>query len=222
MTILGIETSGDISSLALADEAGVLGELSFPSRQELSRTLIGRVDEVMRRADLDLRQLSAIAVSLGPGSFTSLRIGVVTAKALAHACRLAIVGVPTAEAIAAGTGPEPGLNVVVVTRARADEVYAAVLRARGDGGFDELQPCRVMTAADAQELTAAIEPPASVCRDAPAHARDVARLGLLKLRRHGPDDAFAIKPIYVRPSQAEAMREQHDSVGPPDRGEPDG
>jgi tRNA threonylcarbamoyladenosine biosynthesis protein TsaB len=202
--ILAIETSGGMSSVAVLNDGRVAAELSFPSRQELSQTLIGRIDAVLAQAGVKPEQLGAVAVSLGPGSFTSLRIGVVTAKALAHALRLPIVGVPTPHAIAAGAGPRPGEIVVVVSRARADEAYVSILEAHPDG-FAEPRPCTVMTDAEVEGMITEMAPPPRVCREATAQARDVGRLALLRLRRQGPDDAFSLTPIYVRPSQAEAL-----------------
>ncbi|MFQ6131527.1 MAG: tRNA (adenosine(37)-N6)-threonylcarbamoyltransferase complex dimerization subunit type 1 TsaB [Armatimonadota bacterium] len=232
--ILALETSADTSSVALLDgSSGALKtEVNFPSRQQLSQTLMGRLDEALQEASATLDDLRALAVSLGPGSFTSLRIGVATAKCLAHARGLPIVGVPTHQVIARGAQPAAGRLILVATRARANEVYATLLRARDDGGFEEVRPCEVLSPAEATQrackAAAGKAQQALLCGDAagmcaeaaPAgaaltvadsdptpKASDLARLAALRLQTEGPDDLFSLKPLYARPSQAEAKLE---------------
>jgi tRNA threonylcarbamoyladenosine biosynthesis protein TsaB len=79
-----------------------------------------------------LRDIDAFAVSIGPGSFTSLRIGIATAKAFAHALRKPLTGVPTLDALAEGLHGTPGLICPVLT-ARAQEVYASFYVSASEG-----------------------------------------------------------------------------------------
>jgi len=98
--ILAIETSGDHSSVALAHDGMVLAERFFPSRMSLSQTLPGHIQSVLEAEQVSEAGLDAIAVTLGPGSFTGLRVGIALAKAMAHALSLPLVGVGTHDLLA--------------------------------------------------------------------------------------------------------------------------
>jgi tRNA threonylcarbamoyladenosine biosynthesis protein TsaB len=86
--------------------------------------LLPVVDQVLSGLGMTLQDIDAFAVSVGPGSFTSLRVGMATAKALAHTLRKPLTGVPTLDALALGLHGTPGLICPVLT-ARAQEVYAS-------------------------------------------------------------------------------------------------
>ena len=101
MTILAMDTATMVSSVAVATKERVLAELTAETRYTHSETLVVNIEEVMRLADVKREELSAGAVSLGPGSFTGLRIGLATAKAISYALSIPLVGVPTLEVLAA-------------------------------------------------------------------------------------------------------------------------
>jgi tRNA threonylcarbamoyladenosine biosynthesis protein TsaB len=224
MTVLGIETTGPRAEVAVVDDAGVAASLAFRHRMELSRLLMPRIDAVLGMAGLALAELDGIAVSLGPGSFTGIRIGVVTAKALAWAAGRPLAGVPTLEALAAAEVAPPETLICAVVPARADELYAALYQ-RAAGTLvtraaptvltiDQLAarlsgyPGPVLLAGDAPEaaerLLSALGPRA-LARRPPAGptAAWVAELGRQRLAVGG-DDAVTLAPVYVRPSAAVA------------------
>jgi tRNA threonylcarbamoyladenosine biosynthesis protein TsaB len=132
MKLLGIETSGDVTGLALADESGVLAERASAHEMQLSRNLVPAIRDIVGEAGLAVRDLDGIAVSIGPGSFTGLRIGVTTAKTLAYALDIPIVALSTLElqALAAPRPPEGTLVCAVIT-ASAKEVFAALYQWAG-------------------------------------------------------------------------------------------
>ena len=99
MRILGIETATRAASVAVIADGKVLAESVRESPQTFSETLMPQVEEVIKVADA-FNKLDAVAVSMGPGSFTGLRIGLATAKALAYAWGIKIIGVPTLWAMA--------------------------------------------------------------------------------------------------------------------------
>jgi len=101
---LGIETSTPTASIALMDDENLIAEVLFSGQMNLAEQLAPRIKELLAHEGVRLAGLDGIAVSLGPGSFTGLRIGVATAKALAHAVGLPLVGVPTADAVAEAIG----------------------------------------------------------------------------------------------------------------------
>ncbi len=111
-------------SAAVVEDRYILGESSFTTRQGHMERLLPVVDQVLSGLGITLREIDALAVAVGPGSFTSLRVGMATAKALAHALRKPLTGVPTLDALALGLHGTPGLICPVLT-ARAQEVYAS-------------------------------------------------------------------------------------------------
>lgn len=100
MPILAIDTATMVSSVAVADEKKLLGELTVQTRLTHSETLLPHIQQVLKMVGVGKNQLKAVAVSLGPGSFTGLRIGLGAAKAIAYGLNIPIIGVPTTEALA--------------------------------------------------------------------------------------------------------------------------
>src|SRR5688572_21669057 len=99
--ILAMETGGDLASLALLDGVEVVAERAFRHRMSLSRDLMPALDELRARAGAGWDDVQAVAVGLGPGSYTGLRIGVVTAKALAWASNRPLLGISSLAALVA-------------------------------------------------------------------------------------------------------------------------
>ena len=98
--ILGIETSSQVSSVAVVSDKKIVAEISTQTRFTHSETLLENIANVLKIAEVSEKDLKAIAVSIGPGSFTGLRIGLASAKSLAYAWKIPIIGVPTTEALA--------------------------------------------------------------------------------------------------------------------------
>ncbi|HYH60012.1 MAG TPA: tRNA (adenosine(37)-N6)-threonylcarbamoyltransferase complex dimerization subunit type 1 TsaB [Thermoleophilaceae bacterium] len=128
MRILGLDTSTAASSAAILQPDGTIVEQTPPverlaGRPGHARELLPAIDGVMRRAGVTVADLDAIAVGLGPGTFTGLRIGVATARALAKAGGLPVRGVSSLAALAAGLPSGSGLPLIDAKRA---EVYGAL------------------------------------------------------------------------------------------------
>ena len=100
MKILAIESSGLVASVAIIENNILLGEYTTNQKKTHSQTLLPMLDELTKRLELDLNMIDAIAVSMGPGSFTGLRIGSATAKGLGLALDKPIIPVPTVDALA--------------------------------------------------------------------------------------------------------------------------
>ena len=98
--ILALETSSKVSSVAVADENRIAAEISAQTRFTHSETLLENVQAALKIAETDFENISAVAVGIGPGSFTGLRIGLATAKSFSYAWKIPIIGVPTTEALA--------------------------------------------------------------------------------------------------------------------------
>ncbi|HEX9007418.1 MAG TPA: tRNA (adenosine(37)-N6)-threonylcarbamoyltransferase complex dimerization subunit type 1 TsaB, partial [Bacteroidota bacterium] len=134
MTILGIETATTVCAAATVRDGTVIAEDSLDERYIHAERIMGFVEKAVTAAG-GLHTIDAIAVSIGPGSFTGLRIGLSVAKGLAYAADLKIVAVPTLEAIAwrllrAGA-VAPGERILTVLPARRGEAFGAYYRVVG-------------------------------------------------------------------------------------------
>jgi tRNA threonylcarbamoyladenosine biosynthesis protein TsaB len=121
--ILSIETSTSICSVAIHErgELRTVAEIKEPGAH--AEKLLDLVDAVMKQAELRMSDLDAVAVSQGPGSYTGLRIGVSTAKGIAYALEIPLIGINTLQAMAASQLINQGEFVVAVLDARRKEVY---------------------------------------------------------------------------------------------------
>lgn len=127
MKLLAVETSTPAGAVALLDEDRVVGECRLAPARTHGERLLPTIDGLLAACGWQLDELDGFAVAVGPGSFTGLRIGVSTVKALAFATGKPLVGVPTLDALA-WTVPFAAWPVCPVLDARKGEVYAAAYR----------------------------------------------------------------------------------------------
>ena len=174
MRVLALDTSTPVTSCALLDEERVVWEKLIEPPL--------KAGDVLPAALGDLTQADAVAVGLGPGSFTGLRVGLAAAKAIAYALKLPLAGASSLQAIALD---HPGV-VYAATEARKQELFVQGFR---DGKPEG--PVQIVLAADFAQKPLVMEPPP---------ARNVARLCLEKLRNAAYDEAvcFALSPDYVQ------------------------
>jgi tRNA threonylcarbamoyladenosine biosynthesis protein TsaB len=130
MKLLSIDTSTDYLSLAVTRGDTVIAKVHRKLPMMHSTLLVPTIASLLKKARLKLADLDALAVSVGPGSFTGLRIGVTTVKALAYAIGKPIVAVPTLDVIAHNALTHAGI-ICPVLDARKGKVYACVYRSDG-------------------------------------------------------------------------------------------
>lgn len=122
--ILALDTSGTSMSVAVTQGDKLLAEISTGGIKKHAQGLMPAVDSCLRLAGLNLLDIDTIACSCGPGSFTGLRIGVSTAKGLAHGANIpGVVGVPTLDALAYNAYTPP---IVPIMDARRGQVYTTM------------------------------------------------------------------------------------------------
>ena len=132
MLILGFETSAKAASAALSRDGELLGESYQNTGLTHSQTLLPMAEALLKNCGYTPRQVEAVAVAAGPGSFTGVRIGVAAAKGFAWGGEIPCYGVSTLEAMALGLGAEQGY-VLPVMDARRAQVYTALFHAaKGD------------------------------------------------------------------------------------------
>lgn len=132
MKVLAIETSTISGGVAVIDGGRILAESSLNVSTTHSEGLMPSLELTLKRSGVALEGLDALAVSVGPGSFTGLRVGLGTVKGLAYATGTPVAAVPTLEAFA-WSFPHCALPVCTMLDARKNEVYAAVFMWEGDG-----------------------------------------------------------------------------------------
>ena len=185
MLILAFDTATDVATSALVSDGEVLGE-----RTSRAATLLEDVDALLRQAGAHTRELEALAVGIGPGSFTGVRIGLSTARGLALALGIPAAGVSTLDALAAGA---PGAIPVIDARRREVFVPGRVL----PPADLEIEPGRMYVGSgavryrDVLESAGALIPSDQDERHVP-RARFHAQLA----RDFGPADA--VEPLYLR------------------------
>ena len=127
MKILVIDTSGPVCGTAVMDEGKVYSEYTAQNKNTHSASLMPMIEAALNAAGAELNDMGAIAAVTGPGSFTGVRIGVATAKGLAHGAGLPCIPVDALEALAESAGDFDGI-VCPIQDARAGQVYGAAFR----------------------------------------------------------------------------------------------
>ena len=138
MNILAIDTSGPVCGAAVLSGCRLRSALLSQNKMTHSVNLLPMVDTALASAGLTLEEMDHLAVVVGPGSFTGVRIGVSTVKGLAHGAGKSCIPINAMEALAAGAGLFPG-TICTILDARAGQVYGAAFRA-GDPLPERLLP----------------------------------------------------------------------------------
>ena len=232
MKILALETSAKAVSAAVTENGRVLASGYQDTGLTHSRTLMPIVEHIMKNAEITMAEISAVAVAVGPGSFTGIRIGVSAAKGLAFAASIPAVGVSTLAALARNAAFADGL-VVCAMDARRNQIYNALFEAK-NGALTRLTPDRAIgldelseelrgdsrpkiVVGDGGRLCAEALAAADVaCRLAPPHlvmqhAVSVALEAEEAARKGGLVSAQELLPVYLRPPQAERLRKERES-----------
>jgi tRNA threonylcarbamoyladenosine biosynthesis protein TsaB len=130
MKLLAIDTSTDYLSVAVMNGAKVIARIHRKAPRSHSSLLMPAIDAMLKKAKVPLKNIDGFCISVGPGSFTGLRIGVATVKGLAFCTKKPIVTVPTLDVIASNAVTRRGI-VCAVLDARKGKVYACVYRSDG-------------------------------------------------------------------------------------------
>lgn len=166
--ILGVETSTRMGALAVTDDGGnLVAETRFSLNLTHSETLMPNVSDILGTAGLQVSDLSAIAVAIGPGSFTGLRVALATVKGLAFSTGIPIYPVSTLRALAFQVS-HASIPVCPILESRKHEVYAALYRPSGGGLETILNECAIAT----QDLLSRLEGSVLFLGDACRRYRD--------------------------------------------------
>ncbi len=210
MKVLAIDTSVKIGSVAIFIDGHVKSVVcSDGTRSDHAETILGLIDSALHQTKLELADINGIAVGIGPGSFTGLRIGLATAKGLVMAKGLPLVGVSSLEATAiafASVQPEVrGKIVCAKVPIKRDELFAAAFRVAKDGtSIDEIKLSEKLTteAELLNDLKSSALKDAIIAEAAPL-AVGVGILGAKKIASGSVLPLAMLVPNYIRRSDAE-------------------
>jgi tRNA threonylcarbamoyladenosine biosynthesis protein TsaB len=223
MIVLGINTSSKVGSVALTSGQQLLGESALQVGEGCLRNLLAMIDYLLSKTHLKIKDVDLFAVVLGPGSWSSLRIGVATAKSLAHACNKPILGLTTTDVLAYNLRYTDKLVYSVIS-ARKGPVFYAGYNCEGeipqriteyrfspwDTLFDELGNPSVVLLDDSltkhghtlsehnPAITIGARP---LCQIRPSFVNEAC---LHRFENSGPDDTLSLAPLYFQETEAES------------------
>lgn len=223
MRILALESSGQAGSIAAAEGPRLVAERSLDPQQRSAHSLAPGIQQLLTSIGWRMTEIELVAVTLGPGSFTGLRVGVATAKTLAYALGARCIGLNTLEVIAAQcTGDSVRLSVAM--DAQRGQVFAALFEyakagwqtIAGPSVLDNDQWLRSLGPGVAVSgpalLKMAHQVPAGVTiTEADNWTPRAATAATLAWQRHLAgtyDDMWRLAPLYLRKSAAEEKWEQ--------------
>lgn len=223
MKILAIETATIAGSAAVVDdEKGLIGEVRVDIRVAHAERLMPSIQWLLDFSQTPVKDIDAFAVSIGPGSFTGLRIGLSTAKGLSYAAKKPLVAVRTLDAFAR-TIPYCAYTICPMLDARRNEVYAAMYK------WEERQCVKIMqeTAINPEELLKMINVPVVIMGDGAKSYRElitatlkdnaiyaplsnmtpsasaVGEIAIEQIKQGITTDPVSLTPYYIRKSEAE-------------------
>ena len=232
MKILAIDTSGENCSCSILDDTKVIADFNLSTGTTHSETLLPMIDEMFKFSHLSLEDMDVLACSIGPGSFTGLRIGIATIKGFALSLNKKVIAVPTLLALAQNVSSFEGL-ICAVLDAKNDNVYASIyesksgiLNMQGDyhtGTIDEL----IQTLQNTSQNIIFVGDGSVSFKEtiktslgervyfAPLHfthqlSTSVALVAYQKAQNGEFDTADLLMPMYLKKSQAEREAESHE------------
>ncbi len=222
MKILALDTSATVASVALCEDERLLAEYTLNNGNTHSETLLPMIEDLLSQFSMTAKDVDAFAASMGPGSFTGVRIGAATLKGLAFASKKPCVCVSTLEALAQNLCAFEGL-ICPVMNARRSQVYTALFRSDGKT-LTRVLPDSAMAISELDEVLSQYGESIMLCgdgygitkagfektptKDTPDRlthqsASSVATVALREILSGNATDDVSAKVTYLRPSQAE-------------------
>lgn len=239
MRVLALDSATNVASCAVVDKDNILVEFNLNTRKTHSERLMPLISQALDYADFTLADIDGFSVSIGPGSFTGLRIGLATIKALAFFTGRPLVGISTLDGLAANIPQADGI-ICPVLQARRDEIYCA-LYINAVSGQERISNYLAMSPTKLIALLAQLNAAKitflgdgtkllpkntkellSHCLEAPAQHRipraaAIGFLGLRRLEKGFQDDLNLLTPFYVKASAAEDRLREKKLAGEDDK-----
>ena len=223
MKVLGIDTSTRTTAIGLIEDDEVLAEYNLRGRVSHSESVTDMIEEIFKKFEFSLDDIDLIAVGIGPGSFTGLRIGITIAKVLAFSLDKNLIGVSSLVA----NGMSDYGKVAAIVDARRGNVYGTIIDNDKDPEIlfeDSLLPFErfkeeldkyyevTLVGLYAEKFLEEL-PQAKLSKNKGMKGTNIARLGLIEYKKKGPVDVFGLVPNYLKLSQAEAQYEKNHETG---------
>ncbi|MBN1161300.1 MAG: tRNA (adenosine(37)-N6)-threonylcarbamoyltransferase complex dimerization subunit type 1 TsaB [Dehalococcoidales bacterium] len=225
MIVLGIDTSGYVNAVGLADGTRVLADVAFPAKTDSLEQIVDNIDSVLKSAGLSLEDIQGIGVGLGPGSWTGIKVGVTVGKMLAFSADKPVAGIPTLEALAYAARKKSLFIYAVINSGVGDTVYAARYHTSKNGVSQEGE----YFTGSIKDLVPLINEPVLLVGGDIKRYRDiilkenplirnkvkalealpsgaaVACLAAVRLARGMKDNPLSLTPLYLKESTAEVF-----------------
>jgi len=231
MHVLAVNSATSVASVAVVNEEKVVSEFFLNTSKTHSERLMPLIHELLKYSDLELSNIDAFAVAIGPGSFTGLRIGLATVKGLAFFTQKPVVGISTLDGLAANL-PYAGGLICPVIYSKSNEIYTAIY-INSACGLERISPYlavspkklvllleqfdrrKITFLGDAIDMFSEdlLKKLGSGLRFAPKEHRmpkasAIGCLGIEKLKKGQIDKLEKLVPFYIRASAAEEKRKK--------------
>lgn len=220
MKILAIDTSSKICGVALLEDDNIIDEINLDNGQTHSENLMPIIDKILSKNNVKLSEINLIGCCVGPGSFTGIRIGVATVKALAEVNNIPIASITSLEILAKLDNSEK--TKVSIIDARNNQVYCGIFDASYNKkqeyiAGDILEVIDILKKYDNlicigdgallhKEIISENIKNAEFCEYNTQKAALAGRLAYSKFLNNNLENADTITPLYLRKSQAERMK----------------
>lgn len=216
MLILGISTSSNIASVAINNDTECIKELNINNNKTHSETLVPLIDELLKETNIKLQDINLIACDNGPGSFTGIRIGISTVKAIAESLNIPVIAVSSLEGLAYNIHESEYICSLI--DARNNQVYCGLFDSNhtllGNYLADDINT--VLQVIDQHKPITFVGDGAIAHKDLLnikdfksdnlLHAKNINLCAFNKFSKGEVLNADSILPMYLRKSQAERMR----------------
>ena len=216
MKILGISTSSNIATVCLSEDDTVIKELNIDNTKTHSETLVPLIDSLLKETTTKLSEINLLACDIGPGSFTGIRIGIATIKAISQSLNVPIVEVSSLEALAYNVQTD-GMICSLID-ARNSQVYMGIFDKEYNLQekyfaddinilLDVIKKYENLTFVGDGAILHQDILNGNIYKESKIHAKAINECGYNKYKLGIYKDADTLGPMYLRKSQAERMKD---------------
>ena len=224
MKILAIDTTSGVCSVSILEDERAIDENILDNGKTHSENLMPLLDELLKRNNVDIAEIELISVCVGPGSFTGIRIGIATIKAIAEVLNVKVAAVSSLETLSRNEDAKKDFVIVPLIDARNNQVYASVF----DDNYSKIEENmaddintivekikkydKIIFVGDGavlhKELLAEKFKNAVFSENSKQYSSKTGICGYFKMKNGELFDADTVAPIYLRKSQAERMKNE--------------
>jgi len=221
MKILSISTSSNIASVSISENDDCILELNINNNKTHSETLMPLIEEIFKQTNLKLDEINLIACDVGPGSFTGIRIGISSIKAIAESLNIPVIDVSSLEALAYNVQNENCKTICSLIDARNNQVYCGIFNKNynllEDYLADDINTIienlkkyeNIVFVGDGAIIHKDLLNIKDFLYENVIHSKNIAKCAYNKFKNNDIKTADTISPLYLRKSQAERMKQKN-------------